>query len=159
VLDLWYNADSGGKETYDAIVNSYINTLGIKGEAKSTPTFSELLNLRYAFEVKGAYRAGWQPDYPSVENFLQPMFGTGGSANTGKYSNKEFDDLLSLGASQSTLEEANKYFTQAQEVAIKDLPAIFLGDGTRKGAYSLAVKGDTIKNTWKGVPDFLNLEK
>ncbi|MDR1034260.1 MAG: ABC transporter substrate-binding protein [Bifidobacteriaceae bacterium] len=159
VLDLWYNADSGGKETYDAIVNSYVNILGIKGEAKTTPTFNELLDLRYDFKVEGAYRAGWQPDYPSVENFLQPMFATGGSANTGKYSNKDFDDLISLGSGQATLEEANVYFTQAQELAMKDLPAIFIGDGTRKGAYSLVIKGDTIANTWKGVPNFLNLEK
>ena len=33
------------------------------------------------------FRTGWQTDYPSIENFLEPLYATGASANDGRWSN------------------------------------------------------------------------
>ena len=42
-------------------------------------------------KMKGMFRTGWQMDYPSIENFLAPLYATGASSNDGDYSNPAFD--------------------------------------------------------------------
>ena len=44
------------------------------------------------------FRTGWQMDYPSIENFLTPIYATGASSNDGDYSNPAFDKLLAEAA-------------------------------------------------------------
>ena len=42
-------------------------------------------------KMKGMFRTGWQMDYPSIENFLAPIYETGAGSNDSDYSNPEFD--------------------------------------------------------------------
>lgn len=44
--------------------------------------------------MSGPFRAGWQMDYPLIQNFLQPLYYTNASSNDGKWSSKKFDDLV-----------------------------------------------------------------
>ena len=37
------------------------------------------------------FRSGWQMDYPSIENFLAPIYGTNAGSNDTDYSNPQFD--------------------------------------------------------------------
>lgn len=159
-LDIYYNADSGGKDVYEAYANSVKSNLGIGSEAVSTPNFKTLLQMRDAMEVKGAYRSDWLPDYPSIENFLAPLFMTKASSNTSGYSDAEFDSLMKQGASAPSLEEANKFFEQAAQYIVDQSIAINLGDGTRKAAYSKSIKVDPAAAAdWDGSEAFWNFEK
>ena len=63
-------------------------------------------------------------DYPSIENFLAPLYGTGAGSNDTGYSNKVFDDKLAEAAAAPTTEEANKLYQEAEGIIAKDFPTI-----------------------------------
>jgi oligopeptide transport system substrate-binding protein len=84
----------GNKEAAEAICNSIKNALGVDCQPKPYVDFATFLSDRGGHKMKGMFRTGWQMDYPSIENFLEPLYVTGASSNDGVYSNKEFDALI-----------------------------------------------------------------
>jgi oligopeptide transport system substrate-binding protein len=107
--------------------------------------------------IETAFRTGWQADYPSLFNFLGPIYGTGAGSNDGDYSNPDFDALLKKGSSADTTEEANKFFQEAQSILFKDLPAIPLWYSSTQGGYSTLV--DNVAIDWHGVPIYYQITK
>ena len=71
------NTDGGNKEWIDAVANGFKNNLGIQSEIQPFAKFAEVLNLRKSQSLPGLTRAGWQGDYPSLYNFLGPVWKTG----------------------------------------------------------------------------------
>lgn len=157
VFDLAYNADGGHQAWVDAVVNSIANTLGIQAVGKPYPTFAAALDDRKNDKLTGGTRAGWQGDYPSMYNFLAPLYQTGAGSNYEDYSSEEFDGLLKEGAVAPSVEEATGIFQQAQEVLLKDLPAIPLWYSNVTG-----VSADTVDNVvfgWDSVPLYHQITK
>jgi oligopeptide transport system substrate-binding protein len=90
-----YNQDGpGNKEAAEAICNSIKNALGVACQPNPYVDFSTLRKDEVGRKMKSLYRTGWQMDYPSIQNFLEPLYVTGASSNDGEYSNKEFDSLI-----------------------------------------------------------------
>ncbi|MGJ3403697.1 peptide ABC transporter substrate-binding protein [Glutamicibacter sp. Je.9.36] len=146
-----YNVDgAGNKEYVEAVVNQLKSNLGINAVAKPFSSFKELREKVTSYEMTGAFRTGWQADYPSLYNFLGPLFGTGAGSNDGKYSSKEFDAKLTEGLSATDPVEGAKIFNEAQEILFKDLPAIPLWYQAVQGGWSENV--DNVEFGWNGVP-------
>ncbi len=141
---------AGNKEYIEAMANQISNTLGIKAELNPIPTFKEMRTLVGEKKLTGASRAGWQADYPSLYNFLGPLYATGAGSNDGDYSNPEFDKLLAEGLSATTVEEGNKIFNKSQEILLKDLPVVPLWYQGVQGGWSTKVAD--VKFGWNGVP-------
>ena len=142
------NTDGGNKEWIDAVANGFKNNLGIQAEIQPFAKFAEVLNLRKSQSLPGLTRAGWQGDYPSLYNFLGPVWATGASSNYEKYTNPEFDKLLKEGLAAKTTEEANAKFNAAQEILFKDLPGVPLWDYAKPIVWSNnVVKAET---GWNG---------
>ena len=98
VFTITSNTDgAGNKEYITAMANQISNTLGIKAELNPMPTFKEMRTMVGEKKLTGASRAGWQADYPSLYNFLGPLYGTGAGSNDGDYSSPEFDAKLTEG--------------------------------------------------------------
>jgi len=157
VFTIGYNSDGGHQEWVDATTNSIASTLGIKAEGKPYPTFAEFRTDASGGAMTGAFRSGWQADYPSLYNFLYPTMATNGSSNDGKYSNPEFDDLLAQGSAASDVDEANGYYQKAQEILLEDLPIVPLWYANVNGVWS-----DTVSNVeygWDSVPLYSNITK
>ena len=152
---LGYNADANHKEWVDAVANGLKNNLGITAEGKPYATFKELRADASAKTLTGAIRTGWQADYPSLNNFLGPLYGTGAGSNDGDYSSEEFDSLLSEGLAASSPEEGSKIFNQAQEVLLKDLPVVPLWYQVAQSGWSNNV--DNVETGWNGVPVYYNV--
>ena len=91
---------------------------------KVTPDFKTLRDQIVKKEIKGLFRSGWQMDYPSIENFLAPLYATGASSNDGDYSNPKFDAKLKEAAAAPSLDQANKLYQEAEAILGKDLPVI-----------------------------------
>ena len=123
-MPIGVNADGGHQVWADAFCNQLKNNLGMDCAVVATPDFATLRTGIVARELKGVYRGGWQMDYPSIENFLTPIYATGASSNDSDYSNKEFDKLLTEAAAASTTEEANALYQQAEAILGKDNPTI-----------------------------------
>ena len=156
-FEIAYNADGGHDVWVDAVMNSIKNTLGIEAQGNPYPTFGEFRTDVTARTIETAFRTGWQADYPSLFNFLGPIYGTGAGSNDGDYSSAEFDALLKQGSSQTDAAEANATFQQAQEVLFKDLPAIPLWYSNVTGGYSESV--ENVVFDWHSVPLYYEITK
>jgi len=157
-FDIAYNSDGGHQAWVDAVVNSVKNTLGIEAVGKPYPTFAAALDDRLAGTLSGATRAGWQADYPSLYNFLAPLYQTGAGSNYEGYSSVEFDTLLKEGAAASSVEDATAKYIAAQEVLLQDLPTVPLWYSNVTAVWN----ADTVNNVefgWDSVPLYHEITK
>lgn len=152
-----YNADGGHQSWVDATANSIKNTLGINAVGQPYPDFKSLRDEVTNRTITTAFRTGWQADYPSLGNFLGPLYGTGAGSNDGDYSNPEFDKKLDQAAGAKSTDEALKFYNEAQEILLKDLPAIPLWYATVAGGYGENV--DNVVFNWKSVPEYQDITK
>ena len=97
--------------------------------------------------ISSAFRTGWQADYPSLGNFLSPIYATNASSNDGDYSNPEFDAMLKKAAAADDVEESLKLYNEAQEILLKDLPVIPLWYSNVTAGWSENV--DNVAFNWK----------
>jgi oligopeptide transport system substrate-binding protein len=156
-FSLAYNADGGHQEWVDAVDNSIKNVLGIDAQGKPYPTFSALRKDVTARTITGAFRSGWQADYPGLYDFIQPLYYTGASANDGDYSNSDLDKKIDQAASAKTLDESNKLLNDAQTILLKDLPAIPLWYANVSGGSSDKVSN--VQIGWDSDPLYYEIAK
>ncbi|MFF4227685.1 ABC transporter substrate-binding protein [Streptomyces sp. NPDC001820] len=138
-LKLSYNADSGShKEWVDAVCNSINNVLGNDRACVGNPvgTFADFRNQIGQHKMPGPFRAGWQMDYPLIQNFLQPLYYTNASSNDGKWSNPEFDKLVDEANAESDNKKAVETFQKAEGVVRDQMAAIPLWYQNGSAGYS-----------------------
>ncbi|MGW2296360.1 peptide ABC transporter substrate-binding protein [Streptomyces violaceorubidus] len=138
-VKITYNADTGShKQWVDAVCNSINNALDNDRACAGNPvgTFADFRNQITGKKMSGPFRAGWQMDYPLIQNFLQPLYYTNASSNDGKWSNKDFDGLVDKANGQTDTAEAVKTFQQAEEVVRDNMAAIPLWYQNGSAGYS-----------------------
>jgi oligopeptide transport system substrate-binding protein len=154
-LTMTYNADSPNKAWSEAVCNSIKNTLGLACTAVPTVDFATYNKKLDAGEVKGIFRAGWQADYPSIENYLTPLYSKGAfppGSNWVLYNNPEFEKLLAQAAKAPSLDEANSLYQQAEALLATDFPSAPLWSNLATAAWSDRVTD--VKVNAFGVLDF-----
>ena len=114
--------------------------LGVECTGQPDAKFSDLLTKVQNKEAVGMFRMGWVMDYPSMENYLGPLYTTNGSSNYYGYSNKEFDDLVQAGREAPTSDEAIKKWQQAEDILAKDIPVLPMRFGQNNFGISEKVK-------------------
>ena len=154
-MTISYNADASHKAWVEATCNSIKGALGVDCVATPVVDFATFRSAIANRKMKGMFRTGWQMDYPSIENFLAPIFKTGASSNDGDYSNPEFDKLLTEAAAQTDAAAANQKYQQAEALLANDMPAIPMWYSTATFGWSDKVTG--VKITAFGTIDFSSL--
>nr|WP_127129875.1 ABC transporter substrate-binding protein [Georgenia sp. SYP-B2076] len=152
-----YNADGGHQTWVDAVANSIRNTLGIDVEGQPYPAFQALLDDRDAGTMKGAFRSGWQFDWPGMDNSLGAMFATGAGSNDGQYTNPEFDALLKEAATAGSVDEATTLYQKAQEILFTDLPQVPLWYSNVNGGWAEGV--ENVEFSWNSIPQMYEVTK
>ncbi|MDR1386631.1 MAG: hypothetical protein LBJ44_03375, partial [Propionibacteriaceae bacterium] len=141
-LPIYYNGDGSHKDWIEAVANQLRENLGINAVPAPTVTFAELLEKIRDHELDGPWRASSIPFSPSLDDMLFTIYYTkDGAATTGGYSSAEFNQLLDEGRSQTTLDAADSYFNQAQEVLFADLPVIPLWYTYQATIHSERIRG------------------
>ncbi|MCX5399483.1 ABC transporter substrate-binding protein [Streptomyces sp. NBC_00102] len=138
-LKISYNADTGShKEWVDAVCNSINKALDNNRACVGGPvgTFADFRNQVSQQKLTGAWRAGWQMDYPLIQNFLQPLYYTNASSNDGKWSNQEFDDLVDKANAETDKATAVKTFQDSEQVLVEQMPVIPLWYQNGSAGYS-----------------------
>ncbi|MEU3922803.1 ABC transporter substrate-binding protein [Streptomyces sp. NPDC002659] len=138
-LKVSYNADTGShKEWVDALCNSINNALGNDQACVGNPigTFADFRNQIGQHKMPGPFRAGWQMDYPLIQNFLQPLYYTNASSNDGLWTNAEFDKLVDQANAETDTAKAVEIFQQAEEVVRDQMAAIPLWYQNGSAGYS-----------------------
>ncbi|AUY49978.1 ABC transporter substrate-binding protein [Streptomyces sp. CB01881] len=142
-LEIGYNADGGHKEWIEAVGNQLKNNLGIEVTFKPFEKFGAILTALGDHKYSGAFRMAWQMDYPSIENYLRPIFSKiaiDNGSNYGGYVNEDFEALLAKADSAKSDTEGIKLYQQADDILIKELPYIPVYTYMTSGAYTKAVK-------------------
>ncbi|MEZ3177653.1 ABC transporter substrate-binding protein [Streptomyces pimonensis] len=126
-VTITFNADTGShREWVNAVCNSINNALDDERACTADPvgTFADFRNRITDRKMTGPFRAGWQMDYPLIQNFLQPLYYTDASSNDGKWSNEQFDDLVDRANQETDDARAVDLFQQAEEVVRDNMAAI-----------------------------------
>ena len=123
-LEVWFNSGAGHEEWVEAVANGWKQHLGIKEVKFETLIFADYLNKLEEKTYGGPYRLGWSADYASMDNYLYPILGAKGSSNYTGYNNPEFDALIAKGNAAPTTEEAVKYYQQADDIVLEEMPLI-----------------------------------
>jgi oligopeptide transport system substrate-binding protein len=134
-LTYFFNADAGHDAWVEAAARQVQENLGFDYKLQATE-WAQYLELLDAQDFSGPFRLGWSLDYPSPENYLRPIVGTGGDSNYTGYSNPEVDDLLTQGDQATDTEEAFDLYQQAGDIALEDMPIIPMWSGGTAIAYS-----------------------
>ena len=154
-LQLAYNGDGDHKAWTEATCNSIKDALAIDCVATPQVDFKTFLTAAGNNEL-GLFRYGWQMDYPSIENFLTPLYATGAGSNYfGPYNNAAFEKLLAEAAAAPTLDEANAKYQEAEALLVDDMPTIPLWYG--KAVIGWSDKVNAVGINAFGVPDFANI--
>ncbi|WP_018255735.1 peptide ABC transporter substrate-binding protein [Salinispora mooreana] len=123
-LTFWANAGNNHEAWLQAVGDQITNALGIDYELRVNLQFPEYLDKADNREFTGPFRLGWGPDYPFLETYLTPLYGTDSDSNNTTFSNAEFDKLLAQGDSAPTLEEAIAFYQQAEDILAEEMPVI-----------------------------------
>jgi ABC-type oligopeptide transport system, periplasmic component len=156
-LEIAYNADGGHKSWVDAVCNSIKNTLAIDCSGKAYPDFKSLRDPITKGTMKDVFRAGWQMDYPALENFLAPLYAKGAGSNDSHYDNPAFDALLKQGDKAKTPADAIKSYQEAEKLLVADMPSIPLWYANTTGGYSAKVSN--VKFDVFGVPIYTDITR
>ncbi|MEU5576946.1 ABC transporter substrate-binding protein [Streptomyces huasconensis] len=126
-LRITYNADTGShKEWVDAVCNSINKALGKDKACVGNPvgTFADFRSQASQQQLDGPWRAGWQMDYPLIQNFLEPNYFTDASSNDGKFSDEKFDRLVNEANAETDDAKAVTRFQEAEKILAEKMPAI-----------------------------------
>lgn len=126
-VTITYNADTGSHRAWvNAVCHSINNALDNERACTAEPvgTFADFRNEITEQKMTGLFRAGWQMDYPLIQNFLQPLYYTDASSNDGKWSSPKFDALVDRANQESDPAKAIGLFQQAEEVVRDQMAAI-----------------------------------
>ncbi len=154
-MTISYNADASHKAWVEATCNSIKGALGVDCVATPVVDFATFRTAISNRKMKGMFRTGWQMDYPSIENFLAPLYKTGASSNDSDYSNPEFDKLITEAAAQTDAAQANAKYQEAEALLATDMPTIPMWYSTATFGWSDKVTG--VKITAFGTIDFASL--
>ena len=125
-VDLWFNAGAGHDEWVQAAGNNLRDNLGVTYQLQGGLQFAEYLPKGDQKGFTGPFRLGWAMDYPSPQNYLEPLYSTKAlppnGSNSAFYSNPEFDKLVAEGNAAGSNEEAIEKYQAADDVLLEDMP-------------------------------------
>ncbi|RZQ63640.1 ABC transporter substrate-binding protein [Amycolatopsis suaedae] len=139
-IQMQTNVDGGHKEWAEAVCNSVKNALNTECQFVQVTDFNEHRRMVNAREMVGMYRSGWIADYPSIENFLNPLVKTGGSSNDGEYSNPAVDAKLDEADRAPSEAQAIELYAQAEKMVAQDMPIVPLWSQKTQGGRSDRLK-------------------
>lgn len=118
-----YSDDPTLEQAMEAIGNMWKQNLGIDFELNPINS-NAYYDTSLGHQMTGPWWDGWIMDYPSLEDYLRPIYGSEGSYNVSGYSNPQFDDLLKQGDLASSFEASLSVYQQAENIIDEDMPSI-----------------------------------
>ncbi|WUN54701.1 ABC transporter substrate-binding protein [Rhodococcus sp. NBC_00297] len=146
-VELWFNAGAAHDTWMTAVGNQLRTNLGVDYVLRGDLQFAQYLPLQDAQGMTGPFRSGWIMDYPSLYNFLSPVYSSAAlppaGSNVSFYSNPEFDAALSQGNNAESIDAATTEYQRAEDILFRDLPATPLFYGLNQAVWSERV--DNVK--------------
>jgi len=125
-INYWYNTDEGHQKIGEVLQAGW-QKVGIDVKLSNFEWGTFLQKLAEGTKGSGSqlFRMGWLADYPSMDNFLYPLFQTAAARTMYTfYSNKQVDALLQQGRSTVDAQQRHNLYAQAEKMILTDMPAI-----------------------------------
>ncbi len=139
-IELWFNAGAGNDPWVEAIGNQLRTNLGVEYVLRGDLAAPEYGPLMFGQGMTGPFRMGWSMDYPSPQNFLEPLYSAAAQppagSNVAFYANPAFDALVARGNAAPSNDEALAFYNQAEDVLLEDMPVIPLFFDVTQSVYS-----------------------
>ncbi|WP_347059551.1 ABC transporter substrate-binding protein [Blastococcus sp. HT6-30] len=139
-IELWFNAGASHDAWVEAVGNQLRENLGVEYSLQGNLEFAQYLPLADDQGFTGPFRLGWAMDYPSPQNYLEPLYSTAAlppnGSNTAFYSNPEFDELVAQGNRAESNEQAIDFYQQADDVLLEDMPILPMFFGVEQIVHS-----------------------
>ncbi|MDO5698792.1 MAG: ABC transporter substrate-binding protein [Dermatophilus congolensis] len=155
-LTLWYNADSDHGPWTTGVCRSIRLALGVNCVSRPILNLSIFRSRIEDGTITGMYRSAWPMNYPSIDNYLTPLFSTNGMANSSHYSNPAFDEAIAQAAGAPDAETRAALYQRAEQMLQADMPSIPMFDQR-----AVAVWSPRVTNVWltpKGAVDLTRLQ-
>lgn len=144
-IDFWFNSGVNHEVWVQAIGIQLNKNLGLEFRMNGNLSYAEYMPRVVAKGVNGPFRQGWIMDYPSAQNYLEPMFSTksaqAGGANYTGYTNADVDRLIEQGNTAMSTEQAVAYYQEAETKVLEDMPVIPVFFGRIQMVHSKNVTG------------------
>lgn len=137
-VEILYNTNENHRAIAEVIQQQWKNNLGIDAELKNSEWATYLSSI-HSMEYSIA-RAGWVPDYPDANTFID-MWVTGGENNETGWSNVDYDNFVKKAAEEPDLDQRLRWMEKAEEILMDELPIIPIYYYVSKGMVSPRVKG------------------
>jgi oligopeptide transport system substrate-binding protein len=125
-INYWYNTDAGHQKVGEVLQAGWAKVgINIKLSNFEWGTFLDKLSKGTQGSGSQLFRMGWSADYPSMDNFLYPLFQTAAARTMYTfYSNKEVDTMLQQARSTADAQQRYNLYAQAEKLILTDMPAI-----------------------------------
>lgn len=137
-IEITYNTHDTHRSVAEVIQQQWKNNLGIDVELRNMEWNSYLAAQR-TMEYS-VCRAGWVPDYPDANTFID-MWVTGGENNETGWSNPAYDKLVQQAAEEADPEARLRRLEEAEAILMDELPIVPIYYYTGKNIVSPRVKG------------------
>jgi oligopeptide transport system substrate-binding protein len=135
-IDLWFNSGFDHDKWMEAIGNQLRANLGVDFVLQGDLAGPEYGPLLFGKGMTGPFRMGWGMDYPSPQNYLEPLYSQEAGSNFSFYQNDEFDRLVDEGNRAASNEEAVAFYQQAEDLLLQDMPIMPMFFGLEQGVHS-----------------------
>jgi ABC-type transport system substrate-binding protein len=125
-INYWYNTDEAHQKVGEVLQAGWAKA-GITTKLSNFEWGTFLDKCSKGNQGSGCqlFRMGWGADYPSMDNFLYPLFQTAAARTMYTfYSNKQVDALLQQARSTIDAQQRHNLYAQAEKMILTDMPAI-----------------------------------
>ncbi len=121
-LTLDYPIEQQRKATAESLKALYAR-VGITIKLRGVP-IKEAMSFMYGKRHLQLFFGCWGADYPSMDNFLVPLFAGGGGPYPTSYSNPQVDALLTKARATPAEDARVQLYAEAEQKIMGDIPAI-----------------------------------
>ena len=105
------------------VAKELADNLGVKVNVEALD-FQNYLETVGAANEPTMWALSWIADYPHAHDFLGLLLETGSTSNTGKWSNADYDKLISQAAATADPAQQAAFYGQAQDILAREAPVI-----------------------------------
>ncbi|BCJ52270.1 peptide ABC transporter substrate-binding protein [Actinoplanes sp. NBRC 14428] len=138
-LTIAYNEAPGHRAVIEEVCRQIGAALGVECTPAGRKTVSEMLVNAEERRAGDLTRMSWTMNYPLMESYLAPVYGTGGSVNVHGYSNSAYDSLVTAGSAATTRAAAVAKWRDAEDILAQDMPILPLFFGQNVYGHSKRV--------------------
>lgn len=137
-IEITYNTNDNHRAIAEVIQQQWKNNLGIDVTLKNLE-WNSYLDATHTMQYQVA-RAGWVPDYPDANTFID-MWVTGGENNETGWSNPQYDALVKAAAEEADPELRLRRMEEAEAILLDEMPILPIYYYTGKNLVSPRVQG------------------